>query len=372
MNPNLLKIPLTINGKPRTPSEVTAWAQQFISTATYPWEKNLAGFLLEWYNPENQKITIHTSGSTGVPRTLQVTRQAMIDSALRTCNFFGLKEGMQALLCLDTRFIAGKMMVVRALACQLNLIIVPPTLDPLAAVTDPPDFTALVPAQVITSLQNPVSREVLQKTTLILIGGAPLPAFAEEQLKQLHSNAWITYGMTETLTHVAVRKAGEQPPAFKALPDISFRTETDGCLCIQAPFLESEIKTNDLAEILPDGRFLLLGRADFVINSGGLKLFPEQLEQRLASFFPGPFFITSRPHALLGEVPVIVAEASLITPGDIKELKQFLFQTFSSRERPVALIPVEKIYLSESGKILRRQTLSAPENKRCPVIELEA
>lgn len=372
MNFDPLHIPLIINGERLSPSQVTDWAHQLQYTAVYPWEKNLGNFLLEWYDPEKQTISIHTSGSTGAPRTLQVTRQAMIESALRTCNFFGLNAEMKALLCLDTRFIAGKMMVVRALACQLNLIVIPPTLDPLAAVTDPPDFTALVPAQVIASLQNPVSREMLHQTGIVIIGGAPLPASAEEQLAQLHSNAWITYGMTETLTHVAVRKTGEQPPAFRPLPGVSFRTETDGRLCIQAPFLESEIKTNDLCKILPDGRFLLLGRADFVINSGGIKLFPEQMEQRLASFFPGPFFITSRPHPMLGEVPVIVAEASLITQGDIRELQQFLSRTFSSRERPVALIPVVKIYLTESGKILRRQTLSAPENKRSPVIVFEA
>ncbi|MGC8865719.1 MAG: AMP-binding protein [Bacteroidales bacterium] len=355
-----------------SPKQVTHWAHQLLSSAAHPWEKNLAHFLLEWYDPKNPTITIHTSGSTGAPQAMQVTRQAMIESALRTCHFFGLKEGMNALLCLDTRFIAGKMMIVRAIVCGLNLIVVPPTLDPLASVAFAPDFAALVPAQVMASLQNPDSRHVLNQTRILLIGGAPLPPHAEEQLSQIHPSAWITYGMTETLTHVAVRRAGEQPPAFNPLPGVKFRIDTDGCLRIQAPFLDNEIKTNDVAEILPDGRFLLLGRADFVINSGGIKLYPEQLEQRLASFFTGPFFITSRPHPLLGEVPVIVAEASLITPGDIKELKQTLIPLFSSRERPVALIPVSKIYKSESGKILRQQTLTAPENENSPMIELES
>ncbi|MDK2909319.1 MAG: o-succinylbenzoate---CoA ligase [Bacteroidales bacterium] len=369
MTEDLLNLPLTLNGITLSPEEVKAWCHHRLITAEHDWEKNLANFLLQWYDSAQPAIAAQTSGSTGTPRTLYFSREAMFESARRTCNFFGLHKGMTALLCLNTSFIAGKMMVVRALAGGLNLIVAPPVQNPLQEIISPPDFVAMVPTQIIAVLENPNTNQVLQNSKTILIGGAPLPAAVETLLASLHSDAWITYGMTETLTHVAVRRAGEDPPAFRPLPGVTLTTAMDGTLCIYAPFLESEIKTNDLAEILPDGRFILKGRADFVINSGGIKIFPEALEQRLSPFFRRPFFVTSQSHPVLGEVPVIIAEASLITEKDIKELSNFIATNIPRHERPFALIPVRQIIMSEGGKILRIQTLHAEINQ--PVIHIE-
>jgi O-succinylbenzoic acid--CoA ligase len=371
MNHSPFSLSLTLNGLTLSPEEVIAWARHQLSIAKHDWERNLATFLLNWYDPSLPVLAVQTSGTTGTPETLYFSREAMLESALRTCRFFGLKENMTALLCLNTSFIAGKMMVVRALAAGLNLIVVPPVSNPLENILSPPDFVAMVPAQIVASLSNSLSEKILLNTSTIIIGGAPLPPAAEDRLAELKINAWITYGMTETLTHVAVRKAGERPPAFRPLEGVLFKTADDGTLCIEAPFLEKVIKTKDLAELLPDGRFILKGRADFVINSGGIKIFPEQLEQQLAPFFPRPFFVTSHPHPVLGEVPLLVAEANLLTEKDIRELCNFITKVLPRHHRPFALKPVPVIYLSDAGKILRQRTLSAIENQNTPLVELK-
>lgn len=371
MNLNPFTLTLTLDGLTLSPKEVNDWARHKLTLAKHDWEIHLATFLLNWYDSSLPKLAVQTSGSSGTPRTLHFSREALLESALRTCRFFGLKEDMTALLCLNTNFIAGKMMVVRALAGRLNLVVVPPVSSPLENIQTPPDFVAMVPAQIVASLAHPASERILLNTKTILIGGAPLPSAVEDRLAELKINAWITYGMTETLTHVAIRKAGERPPAFRPLEGISFKTADDGTLCIEAPFLEKEIKTNDLVKLLPDCRFILKGRADFVINSGGIKIFPEQLEQQLAPFFHRPFFITSHPHPVLGEVPLLVAEASLLIPKDIEALCRFISAVLPRHLRPTALKPVSKIHLSDGGKILRQQTLQAPENKNSPILELK-
>ncbi len=371
MTTDPLSLPITIDGQLLLPHQVIDWALQKLAIARHSWEKNLASFVLQWYDPQMPAIAVQSSGSTGEPRIMYFKRETLLESARRTCSFFQLKEGMRALLCLNTSFIAGKMMVVRALAGQLNLIPIPPTTDPLATLTTPADFVAMVPPQIIASLKNPLSRNILLKTHTLLIGGAPLNPEAEASLAKLHNNAWITYGMTETLTHVAIRKAGEIPPVFHPLPGITFKTAADGTLCINAPFLPEEIKTHDQVDLYPDGRFILKGRADFVINSGGVKIFPEQLELRLASFFHRPFFIIGHKHPILGQVPLLVVESHLLTKKDIVELCQFIVSSIPRHQRPVALRPVQKVHRSEGGKILRKQTLEAPENQNTPIIELK-
>ncbi len=321
---------------------------------TTEWENDLSLFLKEWAN-EKEYVTGQTSGSTGTPKTIRLSKKAMTASAIRTNNFFGLQKGDDILLCLSTNYIAGKMMVVRAIAGELNLVTVPPS--------SAPDwegqvaFAAMVPLQVQTLLGSEAGRKRLSSVDKLLIGGSPVSESLEKELCKLPVNAYLSYGMTETVSHVAlcrIEKDSAKEKIYHALPDVTFSKDHRNCLIIHAPYLQSEpFVTNDVVTLHSETSFAWLGRWDNVINSGGIKFFPEEIERKIAGLLPERFYITSLPHEQLGEQIVLKIESP--TWNDAKK-KSFLLQIacrLSKYEIPKQILFTDKFEETSTGKIKR-------------------
>ena len=255
-------------------------------------------------------LSVQTSGSTGQPQRLSVEKQRMVRSAEATLRFLRIPNGSTALLCLPLKFIAGQMMVVRSLVGSLSLRAVCPSSRPLATLHDAPFFAAMTPMQVFESLRSPHDRRLLRRIRRLLIGGGSISPTLEEELRDFPNEVWSSYGMTETLSHIALRRLNgpQASETYRPLPGVRLSLSSEGTLIIDAPGItDGALTTNDLAEISGDGSFRILGRRDNVICSGGLKLRIEELETRLASL-PVRFFITSLPDERLGEAVTLLFE----------------------------------------------------------------
>jgi O-succinylbenzoic acid--CoA ligase len=304
-------------------------------------------FCQQWENSE--PISIDTSGSTGKPKVITFTKEQFIVSAGKTIMFFELNTETKALMCLSPDTIGGKMMMVRALVGNYTLVLTNPSLDPFEMIDEQIDFVALVPAQLAHILKHPTSLSKLKNVKHILIGGADIPEELSQQLRLHGITAHQSYGMTETISHVALREIGEDT-TYHAMPGIHFTSQND-CLTIHYPEIESKpIQTTDIVELLDEKSFHWKGRADFVINSGGKKIHPEELEKRLSSYISGRFILSSIPHPIWGEALVLLSEL----PITLK--KATLISDFSSVEIPKFAQTVPMIF-TENGKIQRKLTL---------------
>lgn len=307
------------------------------------YEQSIGEFFLDWFD-KKEYIEMTTSGTTGLPKLVRLQKQAMIQSALATGDFFGLEPGNKALLCLPTQFIAGKMMLVRSLILGLELDVVSPSLTPLAFNTKEYDFVAMVPLQVQNSIEK------LGNIHKLIIGGAKLDTALEEKLLPLKTEIYETYGMTETITHIAAKRLGAA--AFSILPNVKISQDDRQCLVINvASISDQPIVTNDLVELINDQQFVFLGRIDNVINSGGVKLIPEQIEAKLIGKISSRFFVTGLPDAVLGEKLVLVIE------GEKQDFTPDFFDVLSKYEKPKEIIFVTKFKENENGKLLRKPTL---------------
>ncbi|MCI6688156.1 MAG: AMP-binding protein, partial [Prevotella sp.] len=235
----------------------------------------LKEFIDEWNNDE-PTVLVHTSGSTGKPKPLRVEKLRMAASAHITCAFLGLQRGDTALLCMPLDYIAGKMVVVRSLVCGLRLLTVEPCGHPLRGLSEAPVFAAMVPLQVYNSLQVEEERALLMQIKHLIIGGGAVSGEMAAELKHFPNAVWSTYGMTETLSHIALRRlSGEEASDwYEPFEGVDVSLNADGCLVIDAPAVcATTLTTNDIAEIAPDGRhFRIRGRRDNVVCSGGIKL----------------------------------------------------------------------------------------------------
>ncbi len=269
----------------------------------------LNDFLDEWNNPKNT-VEVQTSGSTGVPKCIRVEKQRMLNSARITCDFLGLKAGDTALLCMPLDYIAGKMVVVRSIERQLRLTSVEPSGHPLKDISTSFDFAAMVPMQVYNSLQVAEEREKLRTIKHLIIGGGPINDDLQQQLSSFPNNVWSTYGMTETLSHIALRRLNGENASLWYTPfnTVSISLNTNGCLVIEAPLVhEGRLETHDRAEIR-DGKFRILGRLDNVINSGGIKIQAEEVEEMLRPHIKVPYLISKCRDEKFGEVVVLLTE----------------------------------------------------------------
>lgn len=316
---------------------------QELANSDKGFEQELSKFILEWFD-ENEFVQVTTSGTTGTPKTIQLKKEAMVNSALATATFFELSSNCKALHCLPMQYIAGKMMLVRALVLGWDLDFITPDSHPLDGNSKNYDFAAMVPLQVENSLEH------LYRIKKIIIGGAKLNPALIDALKQIPTAIYETYGMTETITHIAAKRI--QDAAFSVLPDITVSNDDRNCLVIDAPRLsDSKIITNDVVGIMEGNKFVWLGRFDNVINSGGVKLFPEKIEEKLSVKIPHRFFVIGKPDASLGEKLVLVIESE---PFDIENS---VFEGLDKYEKPKEIIFVSKFSETETGKIKRTDSL---------------
>jgi O-succinylbenzoic acid--CoA ligase len=307
-------------------------------------EQSIGEFLLDWFD-NREYIEMKTSGTTGLPKTIRLQKNAMIHSALATGRFFNLIPGDKALLCLPAKFIAGKMMLVRSLMLGMDLHITPPNTEPLANNPNYYDFVAMVPMQV----QNSV--EALKNVRKLIVGGAKMDTVLENMVINLKTDIYETYGMTETITHIAARKAGEK--VFTVLPNVTIQQDDRNCLVINVPEITNEpVITNDLVTLTSENQFIYLGRIDNVINSGGIKLIPEQIEAKLLNKIGTRFFVTGIPDAVLGEKLILVIE------GEKRDFPSDFFNDLEKYEKPKEIVFVPKFKQNENGKLLRKPSLA--------------
>ena len=284
---------------------------------------NCESFISSWEAP-GETVEVQTSGSTGCPKRMRVEKQRMRASARMTCDFLGLQPGQTALLCMSVDYIAGKMMVVRALERGLRLISVEPDGHPMAHVDQAVDFAAMVPMQVWNSLQVPLERERLQRIRHLIIGGGAVSHELETELRTFPNAVWSTYGMTETLSHIALRRlSGSQASLwYTPMPGIRLSQEADThALVIDAPALCPEVlHTHDIVDLAADGRFRILGRTDNTVCSGGVKIQIEEVEALLQSHLGDTLQLTSRPDPKFGEALVMLSTL----PVDEERLRRLL------------------------------------------------
>ena len=317
------------------------------------WEAELFTFLQAWFS-RSKTISAQTSGSTGEPASIELPKTVMVKSAERTIEYFGLKKGNRLLLSLPCRYIAGKMMVVRAIVGKMELITVDPSSEFEILLYDSFDFGAMVPNQVFKLLEFPSGTEKLENIYNLLIGGSAIPAAMESHISLLRSRVVSTYGMTETASHIAIRElSGEKRSAdYHCLPGISVTLNENDCLQIHVPERPEPLQTNDMAKVLSPTRFRILGRADDVIISGGIKYWPESIEKKLETWISTRFIISAIPDEKLGEKLVLVIED---TPSDIEWIQQKAAQILSPFERPRLVCFLEKFPQTPNGKLRRNE-----------------
>lgn len=318
---------------------------------------DLQQFLDEW-NSDGDRVLVHTSGTTGKPKPMWVEKRRMLNSARITCDFLGLQPGDTALLCMPLDYIAGKMVVVRALERGLRLVSVKPSGHPLATVDEELTFAAMVPLQVYNSLRVPVERERLMAVKHLIIGGGAIDDAMAQELLCFPNNVWSTYGMTETLSHIALRRISGSDASqwYTPFDTVSVAQTTDGCLMIDAPLVhDGVLVTHDRVEMREDAetgwrQFRILGRKDNVIDSGGVKIQIEEVEAALRPFISTPYAITKAKDEKFGEIVVLVSESD-----DTDALRDICEKRLPRYWQPRRYEHLAKIPMTETGKIARKK-----------------
>ncbi|MGK0389457.1 MAG: O-succinylbenzoic acid--CoA ligase [Maribacter sp.] len=348
---------LVIHGETLDKSELIAKARGIIqSQLSEEWKKIAWRFILEWLNDE-PTIIVQTSGSTGKPKSIFIRKENMINSALATGEYFQTKPKDKALLCLPCNYIAGKMMVVRAFVLGLDLWLSNPS-EPSKGIDTFIDFAAMVPLQIENLLLHNLL--FIHKTKQLIIGGAAVSSSLLAQLQSLKTQCFATYGMTETITHIAIKilNGNQASDDYQLLPNVRIEKDERDCLVIHAPKIATEkVITNDIVEIISPQKFRWIGRFDNVINSGGIKLFPEQIEQKLNNFISCRYFISSLPDKKLGEKLVLVIEEEAMTIEELSTLKNKISSLLGKFEQPKEILFTSQFIETATGKLKRNETL---------------
>lgn len=305
-------------------------------------------FLEKWFDA-SPVIIVHTSGSTGTPKELVVRKDRMMQSARLTCEFLNLQAGDTALLCMNLRYIGAMMVVVRSLVAGLNLIVRPASGHPLSDIEEPLRFAAMVPLQVYNTLRVPEEKERLEQTDILIIGGGAVDDSLEAEMSALPTAVYSTYGMTETLSHIALRRLNGDTASkhYYPFPSVELSLSAESTLVVKAPLICGEVlQTNDIACLYPDGSFTIAGRKDNVINSGGIKIQAEEMEKRLWPFIPVPFVVTSVPDPRLGQALTLLIAGQV----DVRELESKLQTVLDAYHRPRHIFMTESIPQTENGK----------------------
>ncbi|WP_158977608.1 AMP-binding protein [Cellulophaga sp. L1A9] len=318
------------------------------------YEEPIGNFLLDWSNDEDD-LEVSTSGSTGIPKKIRLQKQYMVNSAIATGSFFNLHGRNTALLCLPADYIAGKMMLVRAMILGLSLDYVTPNSNPLEGIFKIYDFSAMIPLQLENSLNK------LNQIKILIVGGAKMSDTLKVAVQDKQSIVYETYGMTETITHIALKAVNyienSTHDNFKALPEVVFKVDERGCLVINASNIsDQEIVTNDLVQLISPTEFEWLGRYDSIINSGGVKLIPEKIESKLSKVIDVNFFVAGLPDEKLGQKLILLVEGEVDKGILLKKLQSLA--GLDKFEIPKEIHSVASFVKTANGKIQRKKTLN--------------
>lgn len=332
--------------------------------AATSFEESTLRFCKDWLQ-EKPDFEIQTSGSTGTPKKIIFTRKQLEASALLTAKALHLQSGYNALVCLDTKYIAGQMMLVRSFVTGMNSSVVEPSANPFLALHDTMqiDFAALVPYQVQAILDSPYENR-LNNIRTIIIGGAATSNGLIDRLQKYMCDSYATYGMTETISHIALRKlSGEgKSDYFHPLDQVQLSKDERDCLVIKAPHVSDElIITNDLVDLKDNHSFKITGRWDNVINTGGVKISPETVEEKIKSLFTqqsltNRLFLSALPDEKLGSKVALIIEGHPFSESMLTHLSDGLVNALSRFEMPRDIKFVKAFIETETQKINRKKT----------------
>ncbi|MDW5289577.1 AMP-binding protein [Formosa sp. PL04] len=335
-----------LNGRYYDSEDLKEVAYCFIKEGE-PHQKTLGDFLQAWLD-NNDYVEVQTSGSIGVPKMIKIKKQAMVNSAIATGNAFNLYPGDSLLHCLPFNFISGRMMLVRAMILGLELDVVPPRITPVFDLEKTYDFSAMIPLQAENLLSE------LHHFKALIIGGAAVSHQLLEDIKDIDTKCYSTYGMTETVSHIAFRPLNgpDKSEWYKALPNVKISQNDKDCIVIEADYLfDGALETNDVAIMQSENEFKLIGRIDNVINSGGLKLFAEQIEKHLTGEISERFFVAGQPDDKLGERLILVIE------GEERPIDAKIYKNLQKNEIPKDVYFIDKLVETPNRKIQRKKTL---------------
>lgn len=318
--------------------------------------ESLSEFFVDWFS-DRETLTVRTSGSTGKPKEITLKKEFMMNSARATGKYFSLFEKSTVLCCLPIDYIAGKMMIVRAMTLGWHLDVIEPSSSPLNNIEKTYDFSAMVPLQLRNSLNK------IESIQTLIVGGGVVSYDLEELLQKVSTKIYATYGMTETITHIALRKLNNfsdsnlvSESTYHTLPNVKISTDMRGCLLIEAPDVTDEkVITNDSVEIFSENEFQWKGRIDNVINSGGIKLHPEEIEKKLSQYISARFFVAGITDEVLGEKLVLIIEGQEGLADE--NLSHNLKKNLSKYEIPKEIFFVSQFIETETRKIQRAETL---------------
>lgn len=310
-------------------------------------------FVEEWFSSEKY-ILAHTSGSTGVPKSIYLDKNDMIHSAKMTNEFFNIGSKSRLLLCLSPNYIAGKMMIVRAILADAEIVEEEPSNTPLNDYEGIAfDFAAVVPSQALWLVKNP---KILSKIKTMIVGGGVVSDVLRKLIANSTVSAYSTYGMTETCSHVALSKIEPSVQPYLAMHGVSFEQDERGCLVINAPyFTQKKFVTNDIVELQDSVSFIWKGRYDNVINSGGVKIFPEEVEKLLNGIFDCRYYISSKKSEKWGESVVLVLEKELISTSEEKRILHIIKNILPKYSVPKQIICLKKFSETLSKKVIRQK-----------------
>jgi O-succinylbenzoic acid--CoA ligase len=326
-------------------------------------EKNIVVFCQQYFDKTITFFELQTSGSTGIPKKIIIQKKNMQISAKATIDFLNLTQEDNFLICLPTDFIAGKMMLVRAMELETNVFFVSPQQDFWNEIINF-QFVAIVPPQLRTLLDNPNANQILNTAKAIIVGGASVPVQWEKDLQKIKTPIYATYGMTETVSHIALQllNTSQKQDFFEILPHITIEKDEDECLKIKSEITENQwIKTNDLVEIKEQTKFKWLGRKDNIINIGGKKIQPENIEKIIQEVFfildiENLFFVYKIPNEKWENKLILIVEGKEWNEILKRQFYQILTNKIEKFLLPEKIIFLPQFIYTPTQKIQRKET----------------
>ncbi len=357
---------LSIDGRKRSLHEWRAHAQQQLQEGYGMGDlEEILEFVVDWSNTKDW-IQARTSGSTGRPKNIKIKKEHILASALRTLNFLDLKPENSALLCMPNKFIGGKMMIARSIIGALDLHIAESTSLPETPEGKSIDFAALVPMQLFNITEDAEATASWKKVKKIIVGGGQVDPRLEERTKDWPNEIYESFGMTETISHVALRRvngSGEREP-FMVLDGIEIKSDERECLVLKSELLpDNPLVTNDIIKMVDEKSFHWVGRADNMINSGGVKIIPEVIEKLAKPMLNTKFFFAGLPDEKLGEQVVLIIEGQPLSKDDQNLLTEDLRSALHKYEMPKVIHYLDSFEETENGKLQRKDTLKALKKK---------